>query len=329
MNIAFMGSDPIALPMLDYIQSEACADTRITAVFTQPDRRTGRGMQLHANEIKSWALAQSIEVLQPVKCGEAEAEIICNKQIDLVLVMAYGQILPGCILRATRNKVLNLHASLLPRLRGASPIHTAIALGLEKTGVSMMEIVPKLDAGPVADRQQIRIPGDAQTGAVIELMSQAAIPLVERTLQKLRQGRLEFVEQDAEHVTYCRIIEKTDRYLDFHQSATELYNRIRAFQPWPGTAFPAGAIEIRIHDAAVERADDPDDPPGTVRHSANGLLIACGRDYLRPTILQRPGGKPMPVAEFLRGYPITDGQTLQSREMRPLEAAHPFPYRKK
>lgn len=329
MKIAFMGSDPIVLPMLDFLQSDKCADADIVVVLTQPDRKTGRGMRLQANEIKKWAEQHSIEILQPLKCGQTEADYLHNEAIDLVIVMAYGQILPRCILEVTQNKVLNMHASLLPRFRGASPIHTAVALGLEKTGVSLMEIIPKLDAGPVADFEEVLIGKESTVVELMDLMAQASVALVQRGLDRLVSGNLEFVEQDLDKVTYCRIIDKNDRHLDFNRPATDLHNRIRAFQPWPGTAFPVGDLEIRIVAGTIEQWDENHDEPGTVRLDTAGMTISCGQDLIRPRILQRPGGKPLPVNDFLRGFPIIDGSVLLSREMRPLEGKSPFPYRKK
>ena len=329
MKWCFMGSDPIALPMLRYLHSTRPGGIELKAVYTQPDRRTGRGMHLQANAIKSWALDNGIEVRQPAKCGKDEAAWLGMNGIDLVIVMAYGQILPRSILEATPLGIVNLHASLLPRLRGASPIHTAIACGLEITGVSLMRIIPKLDAGPVAAREVVAI-GDSDTcSGVVDKLAQACIPLMEKALPALLQGKLDFQEQDQQQVTYCRIIEKTDCHLDFSADARELANRIRAFQPWPGTAFPHGDMEIRIVAALAEDTED-DYLPGMLTIDAEGTVrIRCGQGSLVITRMQRPGGKPMEADAFLRGYPIDSGTILPSRSMHPLEGSQPFPYKQK
>jgi methionyl-tRNA formyltransferase len=329
MKLVFMGSDPVALPLLNFLFDERPHGCRLEAVFTQPDRRAGRGMHLRPNAIKQWALDRGLEVRQPVRCGQEEADFLRTSGVDLVLVMAYGQILPRCILEATPNKVMNVHASLLPRLRGASPIHTAVALGLEETGVSLMEVIPKLDAGPVAGRERVEIRPDDGIGKILEKVSLATVPLVRRGLDQLVEGTLSFEEQDPARVTYCRILEKTDQHLDFRVSASDLLNRVRAFQPWPGAAIPWGDAEIRIHEASVDEASSRGIAPGTVQRDAESLRIACGRGWLRPLVLQRPGGKPLPVEDFFRGFPLEDGTVLPGREMRPLEADRPFPYRKK
>jgi methionyl-tRNA formyltransferase len=329
MKVAFMGSDPIALPMLDELFHRKPAGCELDVIFTQPDRRHGRGMRLKPNAIKEWALENGIDVEQPGKCGEAEARLLADREIDLILVMAYGQILPKCILGCAPAGILNVHASILPRLRGASPIHTAVALGLPETGVSLMEIVPKLDAGPVSDLERIPIGKDDTVSEVIQAMSKSTVSLVRRGLERLGKGTLEFVEQDPEQVTYCRILEKTDRHLDFNEDATVLHNRIRAFQPWPGTSFPYGDMEIRIHAARVDRSSSDGIAPGMIDNGDEGLRIACGEGWIVPLKLQRPGGKPLAVEDFLRGFPLEHGRTLESRPMRPLEADRPFPYKRK
>ena len=329
MRVAFMGSDPIALPMLDELLNRKPAGCELDVIFTQPDRRHGRGMHLKANAIKEWALENGIGVEQPGKCGEAEARLLADRGIDLILVMAYGQILPKCILECAPAGILNVHASILPRLRGASPIHTAVALGLPETGVSLMEIVAKLDAGPVAGMERIPIGEDDTVADVIQAMSNSTVSLVKSGLDRLGKGPLEFFEQDPEQVTYCRILEKTDRHLDFNESATVLHNRIRAFQPWPGTSFPYGDMEIRIHAARVDRSSSEGVAPGMIDSGHEGLRIACGDGWIVPLKLQRPGGKPLAVEDFLRGFPLGHGITLESRAMRPLEADRPFPYKRK
>jgi methionyl-tRNA formyltransferase len=330
MKTAFMGSDPIALPLLKHLRSEKPAGIEFDCVFTQPDRRSGRGMKLHMNAIKEWAIGEEIEVLQPVKCGADEASFLMERGIELVLVMAYGQILPRSLLEVPPLGTLNLHASLLPRLRGASPIHTAVALGLEETGVSLMRIIPKLDAGPVADMEAVSIEKSDCTGRVIDKLSQACIPLLQRTLPLVQSGKLKFVDQDEAKVTYCRIIEKTDNHLDFSRYADELANRIRAFQPWPGTVFPYRDIDLKILEAEVETCPDRNTAQGTLVVADNGqVYIQCRESRLRLLRLQRPGGKPLPSDEFIRGFPLEDGIQIESREMRPLEAWQPFPYKRK
>jgi methionyl-tRNA formyltransferase len=285
-------------------------------------------MKLQANAIKVWAQENGIAVHQPRKCGEAETAFLKQLGIDLVLVMAYGQILPRHFLEAPPLGSLNFHASLLPRLRGASPIHTAVAIGEKETGVSLMQIIPKLDAGPVADMERVPIGPEHTSMDLHARLGQACVPLIERCLPRIADGSLQFTEQDLSQVTYCRIIEKTDRYLDFNTPAQELADRVRAFIPWPGTAFPVDDIEIRVLAArAVPHSGS--DVPGTLLARTDGVRICCREGALELLQLQRPGGKPLSTAAFIRGFPLTSGQVIESREMRPLESREPFPYRRR
>jgi len=328
VKTAFMGSDPIALPLLHRLVEKKPGGVTLQAVFTQPDRPTGRGMKQHANPVKRWALEQGLPVLQPARCGADEAAFLSGSGFDLVLVMAYGQLLPRSLLESVPHGFLNLHASLLPRLRGASPIHTAVALGLPRTGVSLMRVVPKMDAGPVADQEVVVIEQEATAVEVHRRLAEACPDLLERALPRLVRGTLEFTAQDDAKVTYCRIIDKEDRFLDFTHPAGELANRVRAFQPWPGTAFPVAGTEVRVMAARETSHGALRAVPGTVLPDPDGgLHIACGTGCLLAKQLQRPGGRPLPAAAFLRGFPIEPGTVLASRPMRPLEWPHPFPRR--
>jgi methionyl-tRNA formyltransferase len=330
MKTAFMGSDAIALPMLQHLLAKRPAGIEIDCVFTQPDRRSGRGMKVRMNAIKEWALEEGIDVLQPLKCSAEEARILQERGIELILVMAYGQILPKVLLAVPPKGTLNLHASILPRLRGASPIHTAVAIGLDETGVSLMKIIPKLDAGPVADVECVPIEANDSSSDVWHKLSNACIPLMDRNLPAIASGDIAFTQQDDDQVTYCRIIEKTDNHLDFSRAATELYDRVRAFQPWPGTTFHYGDTELKILEAEVDTCPEHGQPAGKVKLEPDGkLFIYCGKDRLRLLRLQRPGGKPLETETFVRGFPISDGELVDSREMRPLEAKQPFPYKRK
>ena len=324
MKIAFMGSDPIALPLLDLLFDGKQAEWQLAAVFTQPDRRSGRGMYLTANAIKQWSAERNIPLFQPLKCGQKEADWMGESGIDLVVVMAYGQILPSVFLKKPPLGLVNLHTSLLPRLRGASPIQTAVALGLKETGVSLMRMIRKLDAGPVAKRVKVSLHRGEGLEQVQKQLSEATVRLMESCLPGLASNSLPFLEQEESEATYCRILEKSDANLDFHSPAMGLEQRLRAFHPWPGVSFPYGETEIRIIEAEAESFRSPEGKPGTLERGEDGLLrIACGEGSLRISRLQRPGGKPLPSDAFLRGFPLTPGYVVRSREMRPLESRNP------
>lgn len=318
MRLVFMGSDAIALPMLEALSCGRCGPVEIAGIFTQPDRARGRGHKVSENAIKRWGRERDIAIYQPERCNDEACVDLESLAADFVLVMAYGQLLPKRMLGLLPGKFLNMHASLLPRLRGASPIHTALGLGLKETGVSLMQIEPKMDAGPVADRETVSIESTDRLADLATKLGEACVPLVCRAFPLLREGRLSFEAQDPKKVTYCRIITKTDAYLDFRFSANELENRIRALNPWPGPRFPYGNDELRIHSAQVVEGVKAE--PGTLLESpSGGLRIACGRNALDVLEIQRPGGRVLPVHEFLRGYPIQIGEVLESREMIALE----------
>jgi methionyl-tRNA formyltransferase len=336
MRIVFMGSDAIALPVLNWLAAsagsgqagEAGAIGRIVAVFTQPDRPVGRGQKVQPNAIKQWAVERGIPVHQPEKFGPADRETLAGYAPDLSLVMAYGHILKPDVIATPRLATVNLHASLLPKFRGASPIQTAVATGERETGVAFMRIVPELDAGPVADIERVPIDPLDTAGEVEAKLSAACVPLLARTLQRLAAGHLEFLEQDHARATFCRRLEKTDGAVDFHRAAPEIAARINGLMPWPGCATEFGGQPLKLGLAEVcHLLYDKSGAPGTVLGTdAQGVLVACGgSSVVRLRQLQRPGGKMLPAAEFLRGCPIPAGTVLPSRAMPPLISDKPFP----
>ena len=332
LRIVFLGSDAIALPLLDWLAGEGRARAMLAAVFTQPDRPVGRGQKIEANPIKRWALAHGLPVFQPEKLTEAERARLSALAPDVALVAAYGHILRDDFIATPRLGTLNLHASLLPKYRGASPIQTAIACGERETGVTLMRIVKKLDAGPVADAERVAIaPHD--TAADIELkLAAACIPLLTRTLPKLERGELVFAEQDHAAASYCRRLEKTDGSLDFAAPAGALAARINGLFPWPSCAVEVAGVTIKLGLAETGTMrgalghDQPTFRPGEIIGAdETGLLVAAGDGVaLRILRLQRPGGKMLPAPEFLRGFPVAPGTVLPSRPMPVLMQATPF-----
>lgn len=318
LRIVFLGSDGIALPMLEWLAGEgrACAD--LVAVFTQPDRPAGRGLNVGPNAVKSWALGQGLPVFQPERLRDPEQAILAGLSADLALVMAYGHILRDAFLAQPRLGTVNLHASLLPRFRGASPIQAAIAAGERETGVSLMRLVRELDAGPVADRETVPIGGRDTAAEVSERLAHASARLLARTLPRLAGGRLEFVEQDAAQASYCRKLAREDGALDFAAPAAELAARVNALHPWPGCAVPIAGQAIRL-GLAEAASDGGPGAPGTVLGSdAEALRVQTGTGVLRLLRLQRPGGRMLEAPQFLRGFAVPTGERLPSRPMTPL-----------
>ncbi len=324
--VVFMGSDAIAVPALEYLVGEGAALVRLVGVVSQPDRPHGRGQRLQPNPVAAWARDRGLALLQPEKPGEPEYAWLREHGVALVLVMAYGHILRQALLDLPRLGVLNLHASVLPAYRGASPVEGAVAMGETETGVTLMRVVPALDAGPMLDVERVRV-GPQDTAALVrERLAQACVPLLGRGLPRVVAGTAVFEDQDASRVTYTRKLTKTDGALDFSASAAELANRIRALDTWPGCFFTLGETVVKVSRAEAESLGGEAGAPGMVLGAdAGGLLVGTGSGTLRIGALQRPGGKMLPASDFLRGFPIAAGTMLGGGVMPRLVSPQPFP----
>ncbi|MEI6860875.1 MAG: methionyl-tRNA formyltransferase [Verrucomicrobiota bacterium] len=334
LKLVFLGSDAIALPLLNWLAPsagsgrvvEGGAHAQVVAVFTQPDRPVGRGQKVQPNSIKTWALAHGLPVLQPEKITPAVSAQLAAFAPDVALVMAYGHLLPDDFIATPRLGTLNLHTSLLPSYRGASPIQTAIAGGERETGVTLMRIVRELDAGPVADAERVAIAPHDTALEVETKLAAACVPLLARTLPAFAAGRLSFIEQNHAAATYCRRLTKADGTLDFTAPASVLAARINGLFPWPACSVEIAGQPVKFGSAETKSAGGP--PASTsecgraaraageiLGHDAESLLIATGDGVLRVLQLQRPGGKMLPAAEFLRGCPVAAGTMVPSRPM--------------
>jgi methionyl-tRNA formyltransferase len=311
-----MGSDPIALPLLNWLAGEGKSVAEVVGVFTQPDRPVGRGQKITANGIKTWALERGLPVFQPEKLTEDVRQQLAGLGADVGLVMAYGHILKDDFIATPRLGTLNLHTSLLPKYRGASPIQTAIASGEPETGVTLMRIVRKLDAGPVADVERVPIQKLDTANEIEAKLAEACVPLIARALPKLATGTLNFVSQDETQATFCRKLVKADGVLDFTTTASELAARINGLFPWPGCATEIGGQLIKIGMADSVNTEGQAATPGTIiKADRAGVFVATGGGTLKLMKLQRPGGKMLPAAEFLLGFPIQEGTLLVTQTM--------------
>ena len=327
LRIVFLGSDGIALPMLEWLAAQEGTPVEFVGVYTQPDKPVGRGQKVQANAIKLWALERGIPVMQPARLSEDTRAELAALNADLGLVMAYGHILKDAFIATPRLGMVNLHASLLPALRGASPIQTSVAIGEPRTGVSLMRIVRELDAGPVADCEVVHI-GPRDTALEVETaLSRACVPLIERNLPDLAAGRLDFVEQERECATFCRKLSKEDAVIDFSRPAAACAARINGLFPWPATAADIAGTQVKFGQAEHAQALSHSKPAGTVLDSDDsGLLVAAGEGtVLRLLRLQRPGGKMLAASEFLRGHSIPAGTVIPSQVEPPLVSDRPFP----
>lgn len=304
-KIIFCGSDAISLPMLEYLSQLSVIS--ICGVLSQPDRRSGRGRELKANPVKEWAIQKDLEVRSPVRPSRTEIDWIKERAADMVLVMAYGHILSDEFLNSIPLGCYNLHASLLPAYRGASPIETALANGDKKTGVTLMRMVRKMDAGPIVGQKSVEIT-EEDTGATLRFkLGDVCVPLVDQYLEALMLGSAEETFQNESKITYCRKLNKDDSILDFSLDARLLECRVRAFKAWPGSVIFYEGTALRV-GSCVARPDQGL-APGEL-NVENELFIGTGRGTLQVLELQKPGGKMLAVSDFLRGYTLKNGSHL-------------------
>jgi methionyl-tRNA formyltransferase len=300
MRLAFMGTPDFAVPTLDAL-IEAGHD--IAAVYTQPPRPAGRGKSLSPSPVQRRAEAGDIEVRTPATLRDAsEQEAFAALGLDAAVVAAYGLILPGTILSAPRYGCLNVHASLLPRWRGAAPIQRAILAGDETTGVCIMAMERGLDTGAVFARRETAV-GRKTAGELTAELAGMGGALMAEVLDRL--GELEPEPQPEQGVTYAHKIEKHEARLDFAQPAEAVERQIRAFNPLPGAFFEYRGERIRLLAAEIS---DLSGAPGTVLD--HGLAIACGSGSIVPTQVQRAGRAAMRPDELLRGFVIPVGTVL-------------------
>jgi len=315
-KIAYFGSDEICLPGLRYLheQAELC---ELAIVVSQPDRRQGRGKKLQPNPVSVYAMEQGLTLLQPEKPGDHLAQTLSDEGIVLAFVMAYGHFLKKTLREAPFYGIWNFHGSMLPAYRGASPVETAIAMGDLETGVCLMRVVREMDAGAVADCEKVRIE-DSDTAPVVRAkVGDAVVPLLERNLEAALKGELRGQEQEHGLATFCRKISREDAALDFTLPARMLDSRLRAFRPWPGGYFDHAETRIKVGQVSWIPVH-VDAVPGTVVATGNTLDVATGEGVLQIAELQRPGGRMLPVKDFLRGYCIHPEEVLPSVVAAPL-----------
>ena len=316
-KVIFLGSDEIAIPSLNFLHND-CKGTDICAVLTQPDRRVGRGRKVKPNSIKLWAADNDIPHASPEIPNTATYEWLKEFKADLILVMAYGHILKESFLDLSSFGCFNLHASILPSYRGASPIETAIAMGDKLTGVTLMKVFPKMDAGPILDVERVII-DKSDTGLYLRnKISLACVPLLERNISIFAEADKNLIPQNEKMVSYCRKLTKEDGNLDFFSSASHLADRIRAFQSWPGCNFKIANEKIRIGNAKVITNNLSLKEGETTKDEKGNLLIGTSEGILIPKSMQRPGGKMLDSLDFLRGFDFPFGSTLISSKMEDL-----------
>jgi methionyl-tRNA formyltransferase len=284
----------------------------LRVVVSQPDRGRGRGRKHTPSPVAALALERGIPLLRPERVDDPDVlAALRAHQPDLGIVVAFGQFLPKRVRELPRlGFLVNAHASLLPRHRGAAPIVHAILAGDERTGVCAMRVEKEMDAGPVCGRRETPIAPDENAGELAARLAGLAAELIAETVDAAARGPLAWVEQDASQATLAPRIEREDARLDWREDALTLSRRVRAMAPRPGAFTQRGAESLRILAARAEPGP-VGIAPGTVRLDADGLpRVATGGGWLRPVRLQRAGGRPLEVADFQRGRGLVEGERL-------------------
>jgi methionyl-tRNA formyltransferase len=303
LRIAFMGTPEFALPALAALME---AGHEVACVYTQPPRPAGRGKKAQVSILHAFAVLNKLQVRYPESLRDAEAQAeFAALDLDVAVVAAYGLILPKPVLEAPRYGCLNIHASLLPRWRGAAPIQRAILAGDEETGVTIMQMDEGLDTGPMLLQERVPIGPDTDAAELHETLALLGARMIVDALDRLEAGRLAGTPQPELGVTYAAKVDKGETRIDWSLTAEELVRRVNAFSPYPGAWFELDGERVRVLSA---EAKDGDGAPGTVLDER--LTVACGDRALRILGLQLAGKSAMAAESFLRGHAVPRGTVL-------------------
>jgi methionyl-tRNA formyltransferase len=304
LDLIFMGTPEFAATILAALIE---AGHRLRAVYTQPPRPSGRGHRMQPSPVQALAERHGLAVHCPATLRGPEAQAgFAALPADAAVVAAYGLILPAAVLAAPRLGCLNVHASLLPRWRGAAPIQRAILAGDSETGITVMQMDEGLDTGPILLQARFPIGPRMTSGEMSELLARFGAKLMLKALDGLDRGVVKPRPQPGDGVTYAAKLRREEARLDWRLAAPVLERQVRAFDPWPGAFFEARGERIRV--LAADVVAGPMAPTGTVLDGS--FMIACGRDALRPLRLQRPGRAALDTADFLRGFALPPGTVL-------------------
>lgn len=308
MRIVFMGTPDFAVPCL-----QALIDDRhdVCAVFTQPDKPKGRHGVLSAPPVKELALKYDIPVYQPDSLKNDEIKsFFASLGADLALVVAYGKILPEEFLNAPKYGCINMHASLLPKLRGAAPIQWSIINGEKRSGVTAMQMDKGLDTGDILLSESVEIRDDETAQELHDELSVLGAQVMRKTLLMLQRGELSPVRQDDSNSTYAPILTKELSAIDWQKSALQIHNQIRGLYPWPGASAVLNGKTLKIHSAKLLGKTEGE--PGEVVFNDRRLCVACGDgNAVELLVIQAPGKKAMPVTDYLRGNPVVLGTIFE------------------
>ena len=308
MRIVFMGTPEFAVPCL---QKLIDLGHEVTGVFTQPDKPQGRKMILTPPPVKQLALENGLTVYQPVKMRDGTAlEMIKEANPDLAIVVAYGKILPKEILDYPKYGCINIHASLLPKLRGAAPIQWSVINGCKTTGVTSMQMDEGLDTGDMLIKGEIAIGENDTAGEMHEKLSVLGAEILEKTIDSLLKNELKPEKQNHDEFTYAPMLSKELSPIDWNCSAQEIHNKIRGLSPWPSANAKLNGKTVKIHKSVL--ADGKGKSAGEIVESGKRLVVACGDlNCIEILTLQAEGKKAMSASDFLRGNPVEVGEHFE------------------
>lgn len=309
-RIIFMGTPDFAVPSLKALVENG---HNVFSVITQPDRQKGRGRKVIPSPVKRAAMDFGLEILQPEKVSSSDfCKEVRNRTPDLFVVVAFGQILKADFLNIPSWGVLNIHASLLPRYRGAAPIHCAVLNNEKKTGLTAMKMDEGLDTGPILLQKKLAIFPDETAGQLHDRLAEISGPFLLKTLKELSQERLTAHPQEERSATYASKIDKRISHVKWDQSAHIISAFIRALDPWPGAFTTIGEKNIKLFSSRVVDENRSEGTPGrVVGHSEEGLEVETANGIVQISELQAPGKKRLPAKDFLRGFPLEKKTVLR------------------
>ena len=305
MRVIFMGTPDFAVGALEEIIK---AGHEVVLVVTQPDKPKGRGKAMQYTPVKECALAHGIEVFQPVKVKEPEnIEVLRKHQPDIIIVAAFGQIVPKSILDMPKYGCINIHASLLPKYRGAAPIQWAVINGEDVTGVTIMRMNEGIDTGDMIAKKTVRLAEDETGGSLFDKLAQVGAQLCVETMDIIEAGKAEYIPQNNEEATHTSMIRKELGLIDWNKSAVEIERLIRGLNPWPSAYTNLSGKTFKIWKATVVSEENTYEPGCICRIDKAGMYVQTGKGILLLTEVQMEGKKRMDADAFLRGYQIEEG----------------------
>ena len=310
MKIVFMGTPDFAGEAL---KSLINSQHQIAAVLTQPDKPKGRGNKLAPPPVKEIALENRIPVFQPQRIRDAESlQILKDIQPDIIVVAAYGKILPQEILDLPTYGCVNIHASVLPKYRGAAPIHWAVVNGEKETGITIMQMDTGMDTGDILLVEKIEIPQSADSGEIFQKLAVTGSSLIIKALEKIEKGELNPIKQKESEATYAPVLTKEDELLEWNMKARDVFNKIRGMNPWPGvyTFFRGERLKIQKSNLLDIEKLSGTEPGEITDFLPEGIVIATAEGFLALEVVQPAGKKQMNHKDFINGYKVKKGEVL-------------------